>query len=176
LEPNFLEVFAMVEYKLIEGFDRYRVGNDGSVWSRRKDSELWRQMKTRIRKGVVCVILAENGKYKQHKVASLVLCAFVGKPEGDIFKPIYKDGNKQNCTLANLSWGQRQRKPKGAIDAEMAYDLEYLGDRGINKCLQLYWVGGVDKIAIANDLEVEFRTVQHILDTNERVYGHKIYT
>lgn len=166
----------MAVYQLVEDFENYRVGDDGTVWSRRKDSLMWRQMKTRTRNGVVAVILCKDGRYKQFAVARLVLLAFFGDPSCDSLKPVHKDGNKQNCTFTNLSWGRRQRKPKETIDGEMAYDLEYLGERGINKCLQLYWVGGVDKIAIANDLEIEFRTVQHILDTNERVYGDKIYT
>lgn len=148
---------------------------DGTIWKRRPDTGVLKQVAMRLKKGMWAVQINQGGKNLHRLVANLVLLAFHGEaPDG--CKAVFKDNNKRNCTLENLSWGHRQRKPKGLIDAEMAYDLEYLGDRGINKCLQLYWVGGVDKIAIANDLEIEFRTVQHILDTHERVYGDKIYT
>ena len=164
----------MADMKEIPGLVGCVAKADGTIWKRRADTGVVKQVAMRLKKGMWAVQINQDGKNLHRLVAKLVLTAFYGEaPDG--CKPIYRDNNKQNCTLANLSWGQRQRKPKGAIDAEMAYDLEYLGERGINKCLQLYWVGGVDKIAIANDLEIEFRTVQHILDTNDRVYGDRIY-
>lgn len=164
----------MSDLKEIPGLTNYFANVLGQIWTRRKDGQKLRLKKQRVKNGrQVVQIISEDGN-KQYEVAELVLMAYRGlAPDG--CKPIYGDNDTRNCFLSNLSWGQRQRKPKGAIDADMAYDLEYLGDRGVNKCLQLYWVGGVDKIAIANDLEVEFRTVQHILDTNERVYGDRIY-
>jgi hypothetical protein len=166
----------MSDMKEIPGLTNYFTNVFGQIWTRRKDGQKFRLKKQRVKNGrQVVQIIHEDGSNKQYDVAELVLLAFHG-PAPDGCKPIYRDSDTRNCFLSNLSWGQRQRRSKDAVDADMAYDLEYLGDRGINKCLQLYWVGGVDKIAIANDLEIEFRTVQHILDTHERVYGDKIYT
>ena len=161
--------------KEIPGYVGCFADEDGVIWKRRPDNGAVRPVAMRFMNGRWIVQISQDGKNLRRSVAQLVLLAFHG-PAPASCKPVYRNADARNCSLANLSWGQRQRKPKGAIDADMAYDLEYLGERGINKCLQLYWVGGVDKIAIANDLEIEFRTVQHILDTNERVYGDKIYT
>ena len=100
------------EFRPIEGYPGYRVGNDGSVWSQRvKGSHVasatapWRPLKLyRYKGGYVQVRLKRNGVTKCFRVHILVLTAFRGPcPEGmeGCHSP---DPNKANCRLDNLRW------------------------------------------------------------------------
>ncbi len=151
---------------------------DGTVWSRRVDSDQWRELETRIRKNRQAVrVSMSDGSQKQFAVDYLVTLAMDGPPPTPKHKPIHADGDLMNCQADNLSWGLRQNKPRddNGLDVEMRNDLEGLGKDGIRTALAYYWQYGATKVAIANDLEIEFRTIQWIVDTYPRHDPNKVY-
>lgn len=102
----------MVKYRIIPDFPAYRIGTDGSLWTRWRKGpgacigETWKPMKTRIdHEGYRSVELAaEDGTRLHRKVGAIVLRAFVGPPpEGHECR--HMDGNPLNDSLDNLSWG-----------------------------------------------------------------------
>lgn len=111
-----------VEYRDIQGFPGYRVGNDGSVWfawrtcrSGRRITGKWKLMKQGFHKERsagrryrhVNLTPPEGGKYQTFKVHRLVLTAFVGPcPEG--MECRHLDGDAANNRLSNLCWGTRE--------------------------------------------------------------------
>jgi hypothetical protein len=102
-----------VEYRDVPGFPGYRVGDDGSVWTRkikggndRAAGKLgpWRLMRIHLVKGYPCVNLDRNGKTYSRCVHRLVLSAFIGpRPEGMEARH-WPDQTKTNCRLDNLRW------------------------------------------------------------------------
>lgn len=104
-----------VTYKEIEGYPGYRVGDDGSVWTRlvvvsngygRGTSsilgEQWSKLNPTFQK-YLKVSLHRGGKKVQKRVHSLVLGAFVGpRPNGMV--ACHNDGDPFNNRLSNLRW------------------------------------------------------------------------
>lgn len=98
-----------IEYREIEGYPDYRVGNDGSVYSHKRGNE-WRKLKPGIEKAgsyrAVHLVSLDNKSRKTFKVHRLVLEAFVGPcPPGK--EALHGDGNPGNNRLDNLRWGTR---------------------------------------------------------------------
>lgn len=102
-------------YKKIEGFPGYRVGDDGSVWTRKKTGNgdhyyvEWKRLKPQImRNGYHRVKLFRGGGDKKRyyeSVHRLVLTAFLGRHPS---KPVcrhFPDPDRSNNSLENLSWG-----------------------------------------------------------------------
>jgi hypothetical protein len=97
----------------------YRIGKDGSIWSRRTQKGSQEQRRKDITstfgkwrllnpsgdtRGYMIVGLLVNGKIKSFSAHSLVLKAFCGpRPAG--MQCRHLDGNKSNNRLSNLSWG-----------------------------------------------------------------------
>lgn len=104
----------MVEYRPIEGFDGYRVGDDGSVWSCWKSrgsphygsviSDTWKKLKPiKDQIGRHKVNLYAGGKCYGFRVHQLVLVAFRGPcPIG--LEACHNDGDMTNNKLTNLRW------------------------------------------------------------------------
>ena len=96
------------------GYVGYRVGTDGSVWSRisrgRRTStpltNTWRMMKLK-RRDYPSVGLVKEGKQTQYPVHHLVLLAFVGPRPADMEACHFPDRNKNNCCVENLRWDTR---------------------------------------------------------------------
>lgn len=103
----------MVEYRDVVGFPGYRVGDDGSVWSRHTSMGITRRYWLRMRErkdksGYLRVCLKRNKKGYYRPIAHLVLEAFVGpRPEGamSLHSP---DPTPTNNTPGNLRWGTVQ--------------------------------------------------------------------
>ncbi len=101
-----------VEHRDIPGFPGYRVGDDGSVWSRWGKGcngvmgSRWRRLRGRADKdGYRKVNLRRCGKVHERKVHRLVLEAFVGRcPEGMQCRH-FPDRDPGNNRLENLAWG-----------------------------------------------------------------------
>lgn len=96
-----------VEYRDIEGFPGYRVGSDGSVWSRNSPRGIratWRRLSPcKLPTGHLHIDLYRNGTRRHFLVHRLVLTAFVGLcPEGK--ECCHNDGDPANNTLPNLRW------------------------------------------------------------------------
>lgn len=116
------ETNSTVEYRSIPGFPAYRVGNDGSVWSRfhgrgtgERDS-VWKKLKPGTgvgRYGHLTVVLCP-GRCTRF-VHRLVLEAFVGpRPEGMECRH-FPDRDPANNCLENLQWGTRQQNSADSI-------------------------------------------------------------
>lgn len=100
-------------YETIDRFPAYRIGSDGSVWTRFQKSGVprgkrllgeWKQLKQASVRGYKTIALVDvSGSRKSYKVHRLVLEAFVGScPEG--MQGCHGDGNRQNNSLDNLRW------------------------------------------------------------------------
>jgi hypothetical protein len=93
---------APVEYRDIPGFPGYRVGDDGSVWSRRYRRQ-WVRFVVR-RNGFKTIVATRiNGKLRCLTVGRLVLLSFVGPCPADM-ECCHGDGNPFNNRLDNLRW------------------------------------------------------------------------
>src|SRR5258708_2409526 len=101
-----------VKYVGILEWPGYRVGDDGSVWSKcyignnqfNRDNRKfgkWRLKSTFLRNGYPCVGFGHSGREYVHR---LVCAAFHGPcPPGKECRHL--DGNKRNCASGNLAWG-----------------------------------------------------------------------
>ena len=105
-------VTEQVEYRDIENFPGYRVGNDGSVWSRWRrvsnqtiQGNTWKRLSpSPDSRGRLQVLLCKGGRPYTRKVHRLVLEAFIGPcPEGmeACHDP---DRTITNNHLHNLRW------------------------------------------------------------------------
>lgn len=100
-----------VKYKSIKGFTGYRVGSDGSVWSKRRTgngsgvlAKSWKQLVAYLNNGYVKVTLRKEKKSHLKQVAHLVLEAFRG-PMPDGRQARHLDDDTSNNRLSNLRWG-----------------------------------------------------------------------
>ena len=111
------------QYKDIIGFDLYRVGSDGSVWSRRPIKRNWKtplsdwvRLKPVLRRGYQRVGLRfiKGDRLRWRSVHRLVLDAFVGQcPVG--CQCCHRDGNKENNHVENLYWGTSKQNAEDSI-------------------------------------------------------------
>lgn len=103
-----------VEYRFVYGDEGYRVGSDGSLWTRYRRGpngrklRPWKQLKpTANGGGYFWTRLIINGRSVNLSVHQLVLEHFVGPcPEG--MEARHLDGSKINNAKANLAWGTPQ--------------------------------------------------------------------
>lgn len=92
-----------VEYRDIPGFPDYRVGDDGSVWSRKRLNR-WRQLSPRPQvRGYYSVLLSKDGIGSDFLIHRLVLLAFVG-PCPDGMEACHNNGISGDNRLENLRW------------------------------------------------------------------------
>jgi hypothetical protein len=92
-----------IEYRAIEGFPGYEVGNDGSVWSFksgvRRQLKSFKEQSGRIQ---VCLCRDKIGSINK-RVHRLVLAAFCGEcPKG--MEACHNDGDPSNNHIDNLRW------------------------------------------------------------------------
>lgn len=101
------------EYFHVPDYENYRVGRDGSVWSRGRNSKHtrevdgWHELLGGLDKdGYRKVILCDHGKHKYMRVNILVLTVFRGPPPISMNNPTaaHNDGNKLNNSIDNLRW------------------------------------------------------------------------
>jgi len=112
-----------VVYKLVPFNSSYRVGSDGTFWSRKtrgigdRCSEKWKLVNTRIDVWGYCrVELYDKGKLTRYKLHRLVLLTFVGPcPEG--MEACHNDGLKTNNRLSNLRWDTHRNNIQDALDS-----------------------------------------------------------
>lgn len=100
-----------VEYREVNGFPGYRVGDDGSVWTqkskgRSKKLGEWRTMKLgKDTSGYLMANLSHEGKSKTILVHHVVLRAFGFEKPTPKHETRHLDGVKTNNRLGNLKWG-----------------------------------------------------------------------
>lgn len=103
-----------VQYRPIEGWPGYLVGDDGSVWSQKNGRwgtrGTWRRVRPSVSSsGHLLIGLSRRNPAHRytHKVHHLVLTAFVGpKPVG--MEGCHFNGNPADNNLSNLRWDTRQ--------------------------------------------------------------------
>lgn len=103
---------STVEYRDIQGFPGYRVGDDGSVWSRFTQKgapkgtwrlgDRWRPLRPGRRQDGAFAVTLVPGNVSRF-VHHLVLEAFVG-PRPDGMECCHNDGNASNNRRCNLRW------------------------------------------------------------------------
>src|SRR5205823_107785 len=103
------------EYREIPGFPGYRVGSDGSLWSRRRKPQ-WRRLHPGRSRGhyVAGGLRKWTGKITAVPVHCLVLQAFVGAPpEGAV--ACHNNGNGYDNRVVNLRWDTRKANALDAV-------------------------------------------------------------
>lgn len=114
-----------VEYRDIPGFPGYRVGSDGSIWSRRltgsgsnRMRESWRPLSTAYHqrksggyRAISITLCSSNGR-RQVSVAHLVLEAFIGPRPAGGEACHFPDRDPRNNRLDNLRWGTPKENSK----------------------------------------------------------------
>lgn len=109
------EVNSTVNYRLVPGFPAYRVGDDGSVWSRwfpgpGRRYGSWKRRKAQpvCKEGHLAVGLkAMDSTARQVLVHRLVLEVFVGPCPPGMECRHFPDHDPTNNRLSNLSWGTK---------------------------------------------------------------------
>jgi len=105
-------VQSSVEYRDIKGYPGYRVGNDGSVWSRKNArwglGETWKRLGPRKESNwYPRVSLHHNRKVAAKYIHSVVLEAFIGPcPKG--MEACHGNGNPNDNRLSNLRWDTKK--------------------------------------------------------------------
>ncbi len=108
-----------VEYRDIEGFPGYRIGSNGSIWSRWNNKwglcETWKRRKPFVTNtGYWAVSLNRDGRTNLRLLHRLLLEAFVGPcPRG--MEACHADGNRLNNSLDNLRWDTRKENVADAF-------------------------------------------------------------
>jgi hypothetical protein len=102
---------TQVTYRCLDfmGYPAYRVGDDGSVWTRKRHPHTpWRRMRQSALPGnYLTTSLYNDAGVHRFNTHSLILTAFVGpSPAGMCCRHL--DGNPHNNALANLRWGTPQ--------------------------------------------------------------------
>lgn len=103
-----------VSFKMVPDYPGYRVGDDGSVWSKWKRGSYrstefgdWRRLSpAATERGRRFVGLYRNGKRSHVYIAPLVLTLFTG-PRPDGLECCHWDGDPSNNSLSNLRWDTR---------------------------------------------------------------------
>lgn len=104
-----------VEYRDVPGREGFRVGSDGSFWTRWKRSaggpkigsfmymsDEWRRLNVYLRKGRAIVAF---GKGDQTALGRLILSTFIGPCPSNAECCHDPDNDPMNCSLSNLRWG-----------------------------------------------------------------------
>jgi hypothetical protein len=168
-------ITGKVEYRDIEGFPGYRIGDDGSVltcikWGalERTYLDTWRKRKTcsDIDGYQVITLTMENKKQVTRKVHRLVLEAFVGQaPPGTIC--CHENANRSDNRLVNLRWGtpsenEADRKRHGNVCAPkggMHFNAR-LNEENVKEILSMR---GKNQQYIADRFAVSHETIRLIL-------------
>lgn len=120
-----------VIFRCVPDFPHYRVGDDGSVWSKKPRG--WRRLAPGSSGPYELLWLWRDGKRFHHKTHVLVLEVFVGpRPAG--MACCHNDGDPTNNRLSNLRWDTYtansadkarhgtdpigERNPRAIIDAD----------------------------------------------------------
>jgi hypothetical protein len=158
-----------VDYRAIDGYPYYRVGSDGSVWSRKRGRGIvdeWRQLRQNaLASGHKAISLVNEHGGKKLLVHRLVLRAFVGEPPPK-HEALHGDGNPANNRLSNLRWGTRAENMQDAIrhgrvkhgSAHYRSKLTEEAVRGIKRDI----AAGVGRHKIAYRYGVAVATIQDI--------------
>jgi hypothetical protein len=94
-------LFYMTLWYEMARFPGYRINQQGEVLSMKQGEP--RVMKSWVSEGRRRVMLRQDGKYVNCKIAVLLLTTFVG-PRPEDLEACHNDGNSLNDALSNLRW------------------------------------------------------------------------
>lgn len=111
-----------VEYKDVVGSPGYRMGDDGSLWSRRipggsaKLSDTWRLLKPTLgSNGYLAAFMDLGMGRKRQRIHRLILSTFVG-PRSSAWDGCHNNGIRTDNRLSNLRWDTRKGNAADTID------------------------------------------------------------
>lgn len=114
----------MTEYRIVDGHPDYRIGDDGSFWSKKR-SGAWRRIAPSVqRNGYLQICMYEGVERYYRKVHALVLEAFRG-PRQPGMECRHLDGKRQNNVPANLLWGTHKENQAD----QMRHGTKPIGER-----------------------------------------------
>jgi hypothetical protein len=160
-------VSPSVEYRDIPGCPGYRIGNDGTVLTRKRNRKERVLRCCRNNHGYMRAILVLNGKRRYRSVHSLVLLAFVGpRPEGAVTRHLNND--KTDNRLANLVYGTQKennddKKRHGTEQVGMKCPAAVLTDDDVRDVITALLKGKQLKV-IAERYGMDDGTIAHIRD------------
>lgn len=159
----------MIEFRSIDGLDKWRFGSDGSAWSRRGLGREWKPMKLQPNKDGY-LIVSLGSKIRNVGVHRLILMAFVGPcPAGMECRHI--DGNPSNNRLDNLKWGTRQENADDMIQHGTTTQGERSGMAKLNemKVREIRRLHNEERMTyrdIGNKFGVVHSTIKDIVNRN----------
>lgn len=166
-----------VRLRPVVGFENYRVGDDGSVWTQRNLqghlTSNWRTLKQKVVEGYLAVVLTEFGKQHLLLVHKLVLDAFVG-PRPDKMEARHGVEGKLDNTLSNLRWGTHKENmnDKKRDGTECWGELNYSArlTELIVRIIRRDYKRGVSCAALAKRYGVHWGTIKCIVE--RRTWKH----
>lgn len=171
-----------VEYRRVPGFQGYRVGDDGSVWSclnrgRPRLDNLaktvpWRRLEFKSKfgsKGYLWVTLRKNKRRYDCLVHRLVLMAFIG-PCPPKQETRHLDGIRNHNHLSNLCWGTRsENKCDQWLHGTHPHKLS---DQQVQTIWKLYAAGGISHAKLAASYGVAASQIGKII--HRQTYRHVV--
>lgn len=170
-----------VEYRDIPEFPGYRVGDDGTLWSRWKKkrlgqrkgcmsflSETWRQLSGhRNQKGYIVVALRRNNRNNDRKLHHLVLGVFVG-PCPENMEACHRNGIADDNRLCNLRWDTHtsnleDRRLNGTHPVGANNPKAKLTDENIKDIRQQYSSGEANQFSLAEKYGVAQTCISSIV-------------
>ncbi len=150
----------------------YRVGTDGSVWTRHVGrrhelAKVWRRKKLTDTGTGVVVRLSCNGKCRNFYVPHLVLLAFMGpRPVG--MECCHNDGDYRNNALSNLRWdthssNERDKERHGTSNHGIRNGVAKLNPEKVRKIRELYATGDYSLTQLGKMFGVFFTTIHPIV-------------
>ncbi len=163
----------VVEYREVTGFPAYRVGDDGTLWSKHKGP--WRELVGGVDKdGYRRAVLCHDGTRKSLKVHTLVLNEFVGpRPSGR--EAAHNNGVRTDNRVLNLRWAAhedniRDKKAHGTHQAGEAHGCALLSEDQVLQIRALWQRGGKTQREIGSEFGVSNITVSAIV--RRRLWKH----
>lgn len=101
--------------KDIAGFESlYKITKDGQVWSVRR--KIFKKPSMNPNTGYLQIKLFNNGIVKTISIHRLVALTYLGDPPIDKPLALHKDGNKFNCDVSNLYWGNKSENGYDSVE------------------------------------------------------------
>lgn len=173
---------STVEYRDVPGWPGYRVGSDGSIWSRRSINgrgplkDEWRLMKQSVgKRGRKVVSLCCDGRRALVHVHKLVLLAFVGPCPPGMECRHFPDPDPTNNTLSNLQWGTRKQNAEDSVAqgiqvrGELCHRSKLTADQ-VKEVRAKFAAGGRTKASLAREYNIAATNITRIIE--RKVWTH----
>lgn len=163
---------STVTHRQINNFPDYRVGDDGSIWSRKVPGTNikrrigdWRRLKGGKSNGYLTVTLFNMETKRTTGIHVLVLETFVGLcPFG--MECCHNDGNGRNNNLSNLRWDTHKNNVTDMVIHETKSQGERHGNAKLTEAkvrkIKRLTKAGWKQAAIARLLQVSNQTVADV--------------